>query len=578
MSAPAPDRDRALVVAVVVALVAGLLCGPVLRAPTRYALGSPCSEAPQHLWSLWLVTEQLFTHGPLVRRADIAFPGSFVEHLMDPANLLLFAPVHGLGGGGPGAATLAWNALHVGMVIIGGVGAARLARRLAPGTAAAAVLVAGFVGGSALLGHPDAGRSEYLPALWLPLHLAWLHEAVETGRARASVLAGVALALVALGGAYVALFSLPVVVVAALAWGRGVGWGRRLRGLGPAAAIGGLAAAVAAWATLQWPPFGVFSRLDGGTGIALSQPLAALWRGGAGLPGAETTMYPGLVLCGLALTGLALRPRRAAPWVAVGAVLVALGLGPTPFLGDSTLTGPTSWLVALVPPLAAIQGWPRLGFVAPLPLAIAAAIGAAAVLERWGRALPQSVVGLALAALLLADQATFPRHTIARWPGRLMDAHQPADVTALLTDLPAGALLHSPYDNPLTGVTCPLYGRYQLWSLQHERPITMVEGPAGDSMVERSWVAAWVAADVPAASLPLESGACAAADAAALRDLGIVAIVQHDDDPRAPGSTGTLVTLLGEPTARRGDHALWRTDELAGPPAAGCLMPAVRRR
>jgi hypothetical protein len=357
-----------------------------------------------------------------------------------------------------------------------------------------------------------------------------------------------------------------------------VGWGHRLRGLLPAAVLGVMGAAIAAWATLRWPPFGALSRSLGGTWLAISQPVGAVFRVGDGLAGAETTLYPGLGLVGLSVLGGALRPRQAGPFLALGVGLVALGLGPAPWVGEASVTGPTTWLVALVPTLSRIMGWPRLGFVAPLPFAIAAAIGVSAAMARWGARLPRAGLALGLGALLLLDQATFPRNTVAAWPARMLDARQPAAVAALLADLPEGAVMHTPFDRPSPAVTCPLYGRHLLWSLQHGRPITQVEGPAGDGLHDSSRLAAWLAADARPGALPAASAGCRAADAAQLRQLGVVAVLHHGDDPRAPGAMGVLTHLLGQPTARRGEHALWAPAALAGEPAEGCEWPVLRFR
>jgi len=559
-----------LLVALVTTGVILLLCGPVLGDPTTLALGRGCSEAPQHLWSLWLVTEHLLTDGPLVRRAAIAFPDGFVQHLIDPTNLLLFSPVYWLAGGGPGAATLAWNLLHAGSVLIGAIGCALLARHVAPGAAGAAVLVAGFVGSSALLDQPETGRSEYLPVLWLPLHLALLREALHRGSAPLSLGAGAALALVALGGPYIAVFSLPVVVTAALAWAHPVSWDARLRGLSPAAAVAGAGAAFAIWSTLRWPPSKLLSQIEDNTSAPLSQSLAPLLRLGDGFPGAETTLYPGVVVLLLGFLGAALAPRRAIGWLALGLSLVAVGVGPTPTLSGIPKVGPAAALLEALPLLRGIFAWPRMGFVAALPLGLAAAVGAQAAAARLSRPALQGALGLGLAALVLADHATFPRSV--RAPARTLDAHLPAPVAALIDLLPPGALLHIPLDGPTTVTSCPPVGRYLNWSLQHGRPITTAAGSPNDAMWIQSWLLQWVTAS-RAEPLPRSSRDCARADSTLLLEHGVVAILLHGDDPRAVNARPALTRLLGRPSRQEGEHSVWVLADRAGPPVEGCQRP-----
>ena len=87
--------------------------GGVLLNPHVEALGGGWTEAPGHLWGLWVAADGLWSHGPYVRDAALGFPGTYRVHLMDPVNLLPFLPGYWLGGGGAMGATLGWNLLHL---------------------------------------------------------------------------------------------------------------------------------------------------------------------------------------------------------------------------------------------------------------------------------------------------------------------------------------------------------------------------------------------------------------------------------------------------------------------------------
>ena len=52
-----------------------VVMGPALLAPASTLVGSPCAEAPPHLWGLWTSTVGLLEHGPFLRVAEAGFPG-----------------------------------------------------------------------------------------------------------------------------------------------------------------------------------------------------------------------------------------------------------------------------------------------------------------------------------------------------------------------------------------------------------------------------------------------------------------------------------------------------------------------
>ena len=118
--------------ALVTLVVLALHGGRAFLSPVSLALGGSLSEAPNHLWTLWAAAAGLFESGPFVFRADIGHPGRFESHLMDPANLLVFAPAYYLGGGGAGAATLAWNLLFAAAVVVSATGCWRRTTSTSP--------------------------------------------------------------------------------------------------------------------------------------------------------------------------------------------------------------------------------------------------------------------------------------------------------------------------------------------------------------------------------------------------------------------------------------------------------------
>src|SRR5207237_1515628 len=87
------------------------------------------------------------------------------------------------------------------------------------------------------LGFDQAARTEYLPALLLPLHLAWLDDALHTGDRKAPWLAGVTLGAMALGGWYVAVFALVVVGPVAIGWSIAAPKRRAIRSLAIVGAV-----------------------------------------------------------------------------------------------------------------------------------------------------------------------------------------------------------------------------------------------------------------------------------------------------------------------------------------------------
>lgn len=567
-----------------------LVMGPVLGDPTGRLLGSPCAEAAPHLWGLWTTTEGLFTHGPFLRVDDSGFPGTFREHLMDPVNLVFFAPLYALAGGGAAGAMVGWNGLVAAWTVVGVFGAAWLGRELLPegaGRAAAvATLVLGFAGASYTLAFPLLGRTEYLPAALVPVHLVLLRRTLraEARPVRLGLAASLSLGAVALGGWYLALFVALFEVPAALILARGTHWRRSLGRL-LLVAMGATACLLpAAWALHVAPP----AARPVGESLAPPSPFEDMTFAlpdALRLPGntvvleAEQAAYVGLVILGLAVVGAVLR-RAARPWLATGLGLGLLAMGP--FLSwdgvaprpEEALLLPAGVLEWILPPARAVRSWSRMGGLAPLPLAVAAAMGLQALWQRLPRRLAPALWGLPLLALI--DQATWPR-SITTDAERTFEVFMPSGFEAVLPQLPPGALLQVPLAlDSLEG--CQIFGPYLLWTRLHARAVSAVDTPARDGTLEESWLSrslVQVQRNRGGPGSPRPDRECAEAEAARLGALGFAALLHHDGFPNAEPTLTWLERSLGPPVLHEGRVRAWI---LAGrePPAEAPSCPLPR--
>jgi hypothetical protein len=602
---PVPSSLRSVLPsAALIALLVLWTGGSAWLRPTQRALGSAWSEAPGHLWGLWTTAAGLWEHGPLLRAAPgLGFPDGFTAHLVDPVNLLLFLPGYWLGGGGVGGAVLGWNLLHVGAVVVGGLGCARLARVLlgrdeeAPWSAA--LLVAAFCGGAFLLSHPHMGRSEYLPAVLMPWHLALLLPWLRGDGGRWSGLgAGLCLGAVALGGSYLAVFALllELPLAAVLLWSAGARWRRSLARLALVAAVALLVAAPMLAALLLHPPPGAAPLLHATPRIMPESDLhtvAAMFRLGR-LPRLEPLLdqppYPGIAVLLLGALGAIRHPRQALPWLLLGLWLLLLSLGVGIAIQRGGRPGmislPAGWLTALAPPLANIKTWSRVGVLFPLPLGIAAMFGAHALSQRlagWRR----GALGLLLVLTVVADQASWPRRCGMERP--LFEPTIPAGAAAAFAMLPPGAIIQLPLEVSVGKGVKLQAARSHLWQAQHGRSITSTPAVVSDSALRWSTLArlavnrqfAEAGAEPRGGALPGATGPldqrwldCAHADLDALRERGVVGLVLLEGQPASGGLLALLEQVLGPP--RRHDQvAVWDISAAVEAASDGCALPPV---
>lgn len=620
------------------ALVAGTLAtllmgGQVIFDPAHVQLGSAETEAPGHLWGLWTVASGLFHHGPFVRVAAVSWPASFAAHLMDPINLLLFLPFYWLGGGGAIGASLGWNALHVGGVAIGAFGCWKLGRRIfgdhPQARWAVALLTLVFCASPYFLFVPYMGRTEYLPALLCPGHLAllhrWMRRPVGFGATKpkledpppnwVGVCAGLTLGAVALGGWYLAVFVALLEIPVALWWSLGLTPRDAAHRLGLVAGLALVCLAPALWAVLAYPPDQGSLLSAQNIAIRVDQfpvdPLPALFRisqSGQGDRWMDEPGYVGVVSMVLGALG-ALRYRgRARGWMIIAIWMLLLAAGP--FLAWSTQqatanAGQDLWpmplygLLTVFPPLRAMRNWSRIGVLAPLPMGVAAAFGLLALTE-WYRKWRRGLIAVVL-ALVMADQLTYPNVYSPVRP--TFRSAMPAPAKVALTHIPSGALLEFPIDIPLRMLPGPeARGMYLLWQLQQARPVSASPSTGFDAALAFSTLARQAAdlqtlgvvarggsldpAARPSRALPqvgIVQIACAQADIPLLRKLGFTGAVLYTDRAGASDLEPLLTSVLGAPVYRKLPVVAW---DLTVFPAAKsvdasagrCTLPRLPRR
>ncbi|MBM4391656.1 MAG: hypothetical protein FJ090_11085 [Deltaproteobacteria bacterium] len=610
------ERSPWLPLALVATACALFQVAGVLQAPASLVAGSDLTEAPAHLWALWNAAHDLFEHGPLIREADINYPDGFRLHLMDPINLVVFAPVYWLAGGGPAGAALGWNTLHGVAPLVGAIGLWALLKRVlgpspclawAAGLAAAIYLACPFF----LLYH-RMGRTEYLPALLYPLHLAYFHRWMRRPPgidgagidapppAWVGVAAALSLSAVALGGTYLALFCLLGNGVLGLAWSRGLGWREATWRLAAVATLAVLPVLPATWALFEAWPTGKQTELAGGmwefddseanAGTALLTALRlAPPRMRSDL---DYVPYVGTVAVLLAAAAAWVRPRRALPWLVLVLLTFLMGSGFRLYLGAITddfdgLTMPPLALTRLLPPLQHIRSWSRIMVLGSLAAAVGAAVFLAWCWPRLGARGPR--LAQALMAVCLLDQLNWPYPPA--WPPRNFSASPPPAMEAAVATLPPGAVVALPMDLPmLLPWGAEEQGLWPTWQLGIGRPTSnnfqgeydhFVGTLFGQAVVSRQRLChqtlasrctardldgreqtLLAAIDEDLEENPLDDTTIKAEIASFWWD-GYGGIVLAEEVEGAGGLRELLTDLIGEPTFDRGGVVAWNTRELA---------------
>jgi hypothetical protein len=477
-------------------LVTARQLGVAWASPSELAVGAAGGEAPVHFWSLWLASENLWRDGPFVRFADIDWPLGFRSHLMDPVNLLVFAPIYHLFGRDPASATLAWNALHALAPLLGGLAIWTCSTRLygrGPWLAWAALLLGVVLLGSPFWqAYPKTGRTEFLPAMLLPLHVALLHRwmrRLPAGEAGISppppwwvgaCCAGV-LALVALGGWYLVVFVGALDVALGLWWSRGLRLSEAAARLLAVSLPAALPLVPAAKALIDWgSPLHTADTHAPWGDISVSRlhdyPLLASFRL---VTYNETGMldYPAYLgfVAGLFALGGAWRWRReVAPWVVIALCTIGLGIGDELDIGGDAQWGegwptPLGLLCMLVPQLRGIHAWARLMLVGSFALAVATGLTLRLAWPRLGDWGPR--LASVLCVFCWIDQASYP--TAAAWPPASFRVAPPAAMLDAAAVLPPGAILGLPFDiDYRRWASLQQHGKWLWYQLALRRPVS----------------------------------------------------------------------------------------------------------
>ena len=268
----------------------------------------------------------------------------------------------------------------------------------------------------------NTGNLEYGLWLWLCLYLVFLLRLLRAGGRRDMVLAAIFGVCTVLSN-YVFFYHLVLASLVIVAFHfRGLG-SRRAGRLGMMVLLSALLLMPLAWGFFKGGQEHNlnFARPPGGGDITWEARVPYKNRALAAdyLPGQEPRKHEdaplGVVALGLAVVALiSSRRREALPWLAVGALFFVLSLGPYLSLGEDDGGGgavplPFLLLNRYVPLYHYIRFPHRMATFVALPLAVAAAFGAAWIGRRVTSRGARSVLALALAgAVILEGALTWP--------------------------------------------------------------------------------------------------------------------------------------------------------------------------
>ena len=411
---------RALLLLQSLALSVVLMCPAPGGLGTR-AIGSPDGDGAKHLWTLWWMREEALAGEPGSLTRLVNFPMGAPLYPIDPVDGLLSVLL-------PLPPTHLANLLAVLHLTLLGLAAGWLGR-LVSGSRLGGFVGSALAQGSAFTAFTlHVGVGELRQVWWIPLGLACLHRAQETGRWRWFLALGATVGAATLAcfyhgaflalGAFVWLCCSPprsaralggFALAAALALAVAIPAARTFStSYGPPAATESDPAAPAAEADIAADAVGSAASLDD---LYLPRS-AARSRLDAETRAFTGGRYLGWLAAALALAGVAASPRRAWPWVAVAAVGAALSLGSVPSLGGAPLGG-SSWgapfraLNAALASVAEPINFPA-RFLA-LPMIALPMLASLATRWRWTALL----VPFAIAEIQLGDLVPWPRESFA---------------------------------------------------------------------------------------------------------------------------------------------------------------------
>ena len=424
---------------------------PSLPTLTREVIGTAESDALKHVWSQWLVRDQILSGSLSMETQLLNFPSGGPFFSLDTVNAILGLPFAVVLG-----PTLAFNIVLMASLVAAALAGAALTRRLTDTPWADVLGGLSFALSAWVFAFPLASGVTETVVFWpVPLVLLFAVRTLERPEWRWPVLAGLMLALQGLA-----------------CWSHGITAGLLLLGMGTAAIVSNterrvdrtlwiragvmLGTAMACALPLYLAVSGTVSADDAIKARTLSLfhsapvgPLAVpeansmaladfvspgrwgLRVSQAGTEQLQYAIYPGLIV--LILAGLAVRARQ--PWartLVVGAVLMALlAMGPRIYLDHGRSIGgvpnPVYLLAYWVIPLvnATIHSVDRFAVGMQLCLALLAALG----LSQVRAALRPWAVLAVLVEILLLSPAPWPLSTTAAVPHAASQhiANQPGD-------------------------------------------------------------------------------------------------------------------------------------------------------
>ena len=418
---------------------------------------------------------------------------------------IFYAPLRLLGVGVPAG----YNLLMVGSLVISGVGAALLARRLGADRFGGAVAGFIFAFGPFHLSHMI--HLQTMGVCWSPFAILFLDRYLETQSIRDAAGLAIAFMLSALSVIYFAVFLgllLPLYAVLCWIFGRYKFSGRTLGGL----ALTGALSAIALLPLIL--PYARFAASYGyrhdlrsltNFSMELLAPIRmpdwlSTWSWSPLVRGSAFTnaqsysaAFPGVVALGLALyaivAGRRARESRATIWILVSLIVVCyvLALGPTLRLYNLNQSPLISWIPMPGRIFMLIPGirWPmRVFFFALLGGAVLSGLGLTA-LQRVVRPPLRTVMAVGILILTAVEYRPASwlagRSVVAPMPMEMSDTYQ-----YLAREADRGGVVELPVADP-SGWRTPMTTRYTYGSAGHLRRIVALHGnvmpPVIDSLL-----------------------------------------------------------------------------------------------
>ncbi len=531
------ELRRTLTAAGAFLALALVLTWPLCTAPASFIPGGARTDAPNAVWSLWLVHDAL-SRGVFPLQTNLLdFPDGGRLVVADPLNALLGYPLVALFG-----PVAAYSLLVIGHLWAAGLFAWRLGRELGGSGWVAGV---GYMSAPLLLSHVQNGSSEAVAAGWLPLAAWLLIRAIERGGAGRVLLAALGLFFAALGGSWYGGVGVFVFASMILVWGW-PGLPRLIltRRLLPAMVLGALLAAPVAVAIKS-----VAVAEDGLVDIKNPEDLSRIRRTiGAADPRVWLAPLDFRSPDFLHLEG---NPSDRVHTAYLGFVLLALALWP-----GNRIRGRAAWwwgiaasLVLAMGPVLVINGFPFAlgGRAIPLPYAALEGLPGFSSLSLLYRLAALGVLGVAV----LADRGKPAFALLVLAEVYLLSPARHLPELTPIPELPAALVLATEPEGAVVNVPVVPGRNFLYEQVLHHKPVT---GSLNTS-VNRSGL------QVLAAARKMRSGELTLSGFVAVaQGLGVRYVVQHKNvmAPEAFLSAILAITRNFEPIAQDDKIAVYR--------------------